>query len=214
MSEYYPTAESTEEARRMREDRIKNDPLAVTIQSLTDAMKADFGRSYSNQFSDPEELRLYKRRLYQKLRGLHIEDIKIGYEKYVDTGHKYCPTVPELLDVVKQAEKVRKQSERAWAETERKAQALPSPTIQCNPLEMLAEAQAKAEQGKGSGVSKEQLLANHKAVLEIFGTRIRKPRFGPQHKCAVSFCNKFGTLSSGTTGHGNFYCVEHYRMEA
>lgn len=201
------------------EERIKNDPLAKTIISIMSAMRADYGRVFTKQFSDEEVITLFKRRLYQKLKGLSIDAIVEGYERCIERNTKFCPTVPEIvasvLDVVKQ----HKKSDENKAESER-ISALPSPTISCNPIEMLAK--AKIKDVSNNEVSEEsseermkrraEMLKNHEALLVIHGENIKRRYAGPEHSCEYSGCQKAGSISRAISGKGNFYCSEHYRM--
>lgn len=191
-----------------QQSRIDSDPLAKTIQGLTEAMKADFGRVYESQYSDAEVLRSYRRRLYQKLQGYRLEAIRSAYETLVNGGAKFPPTIPELVSATQKKHSEFVKAEKLQAEADRMA-ALPAPTIQCNPMEMLAEAMANPQpQGE---LTRSEKLQMHEALVKTFGSKIRGINAGQEHKCAVSFCHKTGSLSSSLTGGGNFYCREHYR---
>lgn len=192
------------------QDRINSDPLAKIIAEICLVMKTDFGRQYASQFKTDDDLRLYKRRLYTKLHGFDVGDIADAYELFVDSGKTFCPTIPELLEHVEIAQKQRKQREQATAEVSRVA-ALPPPTIQCDPLAMLAEAKQAVKQRK-DGLSREEQIKKHDAVLVIYGKSIKKREFGPEKCCEVGYCKKPGTLSHNTKGGGPFYCTEHYRQ--
>lgn len=192
------------------QDRINNDPLARIIAEICLVMKTDFGRQYASQFKADDDLRLYKRRLYSKLRDFDVGDIADAYELFVESGKTFCPTIPELLEHVKNAQEQRRQREEAAKEVSRVA-ALPPPTIQCDPLAMLAEAKQAVKQRK-DGVNIEERLAAHNAVVVLFGRNIKKREFGPEKCCEVGYCKKPGALSHNTKGGGPFYCLEHYRQ--
>jgi len=189
-----------------KDERIKSDPLACVIVEITAAMKADFGRQYAAQFKSNDDLQLYKRRLYTKLREFEINDIADGYEKYIDSGNTFCPSVPDLVEFSKQSEKSRKKKEQAQKEVSKVA-ALPSPKKQCDPLQMLADAKKESNGGK----SLAEKLQAHQALLTIHSQHIFKHHYDGDKKCAVDFCDKSGSLSSNTKGGGPFYCKEHYR---
>jgi hypothetical protein len=92
--------ESQELAKRNGGRQISDDPLAMTITSLVNAMRFDFGHKFKSQFTDDEVLRQYKRRLYAKLRGSDIQDIVDGYDAFITDRPEWPPTVPELCDCV------------------------------------------------------------------------------------------------------------------
>jgi hypothetical protein len=194
------------------------DPLGRCIVSLINAMKLDFGHKFKSQFGDSDALRMYKRRLYAKLRDSNLEDIVNGYERFSDARNEWPPTIPEMVDFVEQARKARAQLESNRDEVERLA-ALPAPIIQCNPLEMLAKAKSAAQPaGKKDHDAwmerKAAALQNHNAVLTLHSHKIRKNYGRPEHQCNFPGCYKTGALSSATGGGGNFYCADHFRMQA
>lgn len=191
-------------------DQVRNDPLALVIVQITNAMKADFGRQYQVQFKTNEDLTQYKRRLYTKLRAFDINDIANGYESYIDSGKTFCPTVPDLLECVEEEKKRRIQREQAATEVHRVA-TLPPPTIQCDPLKMLADAKQAAQQRKDGPSMGERLVA-HNALLTLHSKYIKKREFGSEKCCEVGYCKKPGAFSHNTKGGGPFYCLEHYRQ--
>lgn len=192
---------------RTSEVSTSSDPLAQCILSMISAMQSDFGHRYTSQYADPEQLRQYKRRLYQKLKGFEIPDIVDGYEIYLKTKSEWPPTVPRLLEHVEEAEAARRKKEENKRIADKVA-ALPVPkVIECDPLAMLAEAKDKA-----GTASKADILKNHEAVITLAGDKIRKVEVQPHHCCAVGFCQKPGVLSRATGGNGDFFCVEHFRL--
>jgi len=192
-------------------DRIQKDPLALIIVEITKAMKADFGRQYQAQFKTDDDMTQYKRRLYAKLRGIDINDIADGYELYVDAGKTFCPGIPELLDFIRQAEKSRKQNLSNLADADRVA-ALPAPSIECNPLQILAEAKQSAIACAARDMSMAEKLKAHDALLTLHAHHIKRRDFNFENACAVSYCKLPGGLSHNTKGGGPFYCREHYRQ--
>ncbi|MBS3953651.1 MAG: hypothetical protein KGZ88_11945 [Methylomicrobium sp.] len=199
--------ETAQLAKQNGDQRTFDDPLALCIVSLINAMKADFGHKFKSQFGDPEALRLYKRRLYAKLKGLEIPDIVDGYERYFEKNTEWPPTVPQLFSLVEQAIKSRVNAEKNRVEAERLAE-LPPPKHQCDPLAMLADAKA----GSGKPGSKAAALQNHAAVLELSHSKTLHSFAGFEHGCTIPGCSNAGTISAGTVGGSNFYCREHFRM--
>jgi hypothetical protein len=190
--------------------RINDDPLAKLIVEICLVMRTDFGRQFSVQFRTEDDLRQYKRRLYTKLRGFDVNDVADGYELFVDGGKAFCPTIPELIEHVELAQKQRRQRELAAADVQR-VTALPAPTIQCDPLKMLAEAKRAAMTRRG-GPSLADRLKSHEALLKSHAKNIKTREFGPDKCCDVGHCKNPGALSHGTTGSGPFYCAKHYRQ--
>ncbi len=190
------------------------DPLRDIIVHITDAMKADFGQQYAKLYADKEELRQFKRRLYSKLKGSTIVDIKNAYEAYVNSGNPFCPTIPNLLAFIINAEKDRKKAEKNAVESARIA-ALPPPTIECNPVEILAKARADNSvfyTEEERAIRHQENLRRHEMLLQADSHKIRHIYADPSHFCNVDGCTKAGSFSSGTRGDGNFYCSSHYRM--
>jgi hypothetical protein len=199
--------------------RIESDPLAKTIVSIMNAMAADYGRIFTKQFHDQEAITFFKRRLYQKLKGLEIEAIIEGYELCIGRNTKFCPTVPEIVGATLETVKDHKKRDQLLSEAAR-VSALPAPKItKCNPLEMLANAQLK-KQGEKEETREEWvarkagLLENHDAVLVLNSYKIYRKFAGTEHGCGYGGCNNAGALSSATKGNGNYYCATHYRMSA
>lgn len=196
-------------------DRIESDPLAKIIVNMINAMEADYGQTFIKQFRDAEVLKNYKRRLYQKLKGLPIEAIIDGYELCAERNTKFCPSVPGVVESVLETIKRNKKLEANKVEAESVA-ALPPPTIICNPLELLAEAKAATLTGGKEDKSawlarKAEALRNHEAVLTLYGQNIKRRHAQPEHSCVVNGCHDAGTLSSGTKGSDNWYCKKHFK---
>jgi len=191
------------------DEKIRHDPVAVCVVMLVNAMKADFGHKFQSQFADANAVRMYKRRLWKKINGMNLAVVFDAYELFVDSNPRpeWPPTVPQLLGMVEELEKSLKKTAENRAESQALTR-LPAPTIQCNPLAMLAEAKASA--GKHS---REEILQNHNAVLVLYGNKIRRGNHG-QRPCNVPGCGKQGVISASTKGDGNFYCGEHYQDAA
>ncbi|MGZ8173620.1 MULTISPECIES: hypothetical protein [Methylobacter] len=196
-------------------DRIESDPLAKTIVSMINAMEADYGQTFIKQFRDAEVLKNYKRRLYQKLKGLPIDAIVDGYELCAERNTKFCPTVPRIAESVLEVVKRNKKLEANKIEAESVA-ALPPPTITCDPLALLAEAKAASKTGSKEDKAawmarKAEACRNNEAILILHGHNIKRRYAQPEHSCVVNGCHKPGTLSSGTKGSDNWYCSNHFK---
>jgi hypothetical protein len=175
-------------------------------------MKADFGKKYQSQFATEEDLKIYKNRLYTLLNGHAVSAIVEGYEMFIETAPEWPPTAPDVLAFTKQREKEIASAIKNREEAERLA-APPAPTIEVNAIEMLAKAKS-ATSGKMTKEEEIQAradaLKNHEAVLNLNSHRIKRRYAQPSHYCAVDGCRKPGGISGG----GNFYCADHYRMQA
>lgn len=196
-------------------DRIESDPLAKTIVSMLNAMEADYGQTFTKQFRDVEVLKNYKRRLYQKLRGLPINAIIDGYELCTELNKKFCPTVPEIVQSVLEAVKRNKKLEANKMDAE-SAAALPPPKVTCNPLELLAKAKSASKTGSKEDKAawmarKAEALRNNEAVLVLHGQSTKRIYAQPEHLCVVNGCRDIGTLSNGTKGSDNWYCIKHFK---
>lgn len=197
-----------------KKQRIEADPLAKTIISIMNAMKADYGRIYAKQFDSDEAITYFKRRLYQKLKSLSLDAIVEGYELCSSRAIKFCPTVPEIVAAVLETVKIHKKRDENKAEADR-ISALPAPTITCKPAEMLAKAKKSApieETAEERKIRRAEMQKNHEALLTLAGSRINRGISGHNHTCEYGGCMKIGTISRAITGKGNFYCAEHFRM--
>jgi hypothetical protein len=213
---------SPEDIEHIRAERIAKDPLAIAINELVKAIQVDFVEAFNLAFKGGSEkveaLRLFKRRLYQKLRGKKPADIVDGYElcfdrmKDVDTKRRKLPDIPSIVADTDAAEKLRKQREREKEEAERRSRAIEAPKIECNPLEMLATAHEAAKHGNGSTTTREERLRNHEAILTLHSRSIRHYQDDGSHKCAVGNCHKLGSITDSTRGGSNWYCLEHAKM--
>ena len=195
-----------------------SDPINKGISHLLRAMKADFAQKFSSRFGDELELRDYKQRLRKIFENNSPADIYDAYERYLDTRPEWPPTNIDLRGHLEDLLKDRKRQQENKVESERLA-ALPAPTIVCNPLEMLAKVKSAAKpDGKEDHdawmARKAAALQNHNAVLTLHSHKIRKHYGRTEHQCNVPGCYKTGTLSSATGGGGNFYCADHFRMQA
>jgi len=185
---------------------------------MTKAMRNDFGRQFSKKFACNEDLLAYKRRLFEKLKNTALDDIVNGYEDYVDSGNKFVPELPELLKFIRGATDQRMKQSKLAAESATIA-ALPAPTIECDPVEMLIAAKkaykpiADAMETDADRLKQRlEVLKNHEAIITLAGSHVRHLYADSDHSCGVSGCYKAGTMTGGTTGGGNYYCKEHYRM--
>jgi thioester reductase-like protein len=189
-----------------------SDPINKGISHLLRAMKADFAQKFSSRFGDEIELRDYKQRLRKIFENNTAEDIYDAYERYLDTFPEWPPTNIDLRSHLENLLKERKKKSENKAEAERLA-ALPAPTIECNPVEMLVTAKKSTAANRTKEeeqIARDEALKNHNAILTIHGHKIKRRYAQPSHYCAVDGCRKPGGISGG----GNFYCADHYRMQA
>jgi len=198
------------------QQRIESDPLASTIVSMINAMQADYGQVFTKQFSDSEILKNYKRRLYQKLKGLPIDAIVDGYELSAEASKKFCPTVPEIVGCVLEVVKRNKKAENNKAEADRVAALPPPKIVECNPLELLANAKAASDtaskEDKAAWMArKAEALKNHNAVLNLNNHKIKRVEPSLAHQCVVAGCYTTGNLGAGTKGSDNWYCSKHFK---
>ena len=100
-------------------ETVQDDPLKKAVIQLVNAMAADFGDRYKQAFKDDEQVLQLKRRLYSKLKGLHIGDIYDGYEMLVEKKPSFVPTVPEIVESVMFCQKIRINKVKNQAEAER-----------------------------------------------------------------------------------------------
>jgi len=183
----------------------------MTITSLVNAMRFDFGHKFISVFKDKESLRMYKRRLYSQLRGCDVQDLADGYENFLDGRPEWPPTVPDLCGCVDKCRQSRLKALANQAEAERVA-ALPPPSVECDPLAMFAEAKAKTDTLPANRDERRaQLLQLHNATLSAHSDKIKHIYAQHEHSCSVGFCKSAGVLSASTKGDGNFYCREHFR---
>jgi hypothetical protein len=192
-------------------DKVAADPLAMAIVSMMNAMEVDYGAKFTKQFKsgDVEVLRNYKRRLYQKLKSFSVKAIFPAYEKCSSENVEFLPTIPQLAGHVEAIDKEIQQEDKNKIEAKR-VSALPAPSITCDPVQMLFAAKVSKED-----ISKEQfkaMLGNHVALLVLHSHNIKKLWADDMHLCRFSGCYSAGSIGSGTTGGGNFYCATHYRM--
>lgn len=196
-------------------EKIESNPLAKTIVSMINAMQADYGLVFTKQFSDPEILRNFKQRLYQKLKGLPLDAIIDGYELCTSQSKKFCPTVPEILSSVLETVKQNKKKAENQAEVSRLS-ALPAPKAIANPSrvnDLLRKAMQTPESNEKERIARlKTALKNHEVMIsvETMTGKVKTRPAQPEHGCSHSFCQKTGTLSHGVNWGGNFYCGEHF----
>lgn len=204
--------------------RISADPLAVAVKTIVDVMATDFGERFTRTFSDAEQVRQLKRRLYAKLKGIAITDIHDGYDRLVDSKPSFVPTVPEIVEAVLFAQKQRRNSEKNQQEANRLAELPPSKEISESIANdnlkkirvMLSEATAHMDKKETPDEMsarlvrlEEKRLAHEALLAESFPKKT--PYIEPSHECSVSWCRDAGTISHSPKGGGNFYCAKHFR---
>jgi hypothetical protein len=197
---------------------IRNDKerTANCVTSLVNVMKIDFGHKFMSRFPTDEDLRLYKRRLYIKLRDIDLSLVSDAYELFIGSTPtpEWTPDIPQLFEKIKQVEQDRRKAERNRVEADAVALFPPPSTVKIDPVAMFAEAKAKKNVPMTHDewvANKNELFKNHEAVLVIYGMRIRKPQHGHRN-CVVVGCRGAGTISGGTRGDDNFYCLDHWKV--
>ena len=187
-----------------------SDPLADCINGMIAAMKADFGHKFKSQFENTEDLRQYKRRLYQMLRGRDIKHITDAYNGYALSGKEWPPTVPELISALDDVEKTARRKQAEEMNHLLKLSAPAKKIVECNPLEMLANAKGKTVDDRTPEQieqDKKDAWQRHKALVAPFSVR----NIDADHLCAYPSCNKAGSISDSIRGGGTWYCKEHFK---
>jgi len=212
--------------------RLSDDPLAKAVKSIVDVMRTDFGDRFTRTFSDAEQVRQLKRRLYAKLKGLVIADIHDGYDRLVESKPNFVPTVPEIVEAVLYAKKLRLKAERESREAERIALSPPRPEVSESVAqgnlkkirELLGEASASMEKPETAAEKADRLVrladrlvrlaykaAAHEVLLRRDCPEVGRTYLAPSHECAVGYCRDPGTRAHGKGG--NYYCTKHLRDE-
>lgn len=203
--------------------RLADDPLALAVKTVVDVMRTDFGDRFAKAFADAEQVRQLKRRLYAKLRGLAICDIYDGYDLLVESKPSFVPTVPEIVEAVLAAQKLRLKAEREAKQAEHAALSPPRPevseTVAGANLKKIRELSGKAfadTDKSETGAEKAEGLARladkaaaHRALLKQDFPELGRTYLAPSHECSVGFCRDPGTRAHGRGG--NYYCAAHFR---
>lgn len=181
-------------------------------------MAVDYGQLYKTQFSNDQDLRLWKRRAWVKLKGLDPGDIVAGYELLAGKTKKFLPTVLDIAEYAVQTQKIRKQAEKNAKEAERLA-ALPPPNVAADKPRLFAlmrehlsgiDKKLTPEEDERRLLRLAQKCEGHEALVQKDFPGLGKTYLAPGHECQVGFCRDPGVLSHSTTG-GNYYCKEHFR---
>lgn len=203
---------STELSIELVDSNFKEKPRSVrqAIILLVNVMYVDYGNQFANRFKSDLELQIYKNRLLERFKGHDPRIILAGYEKAAAESPKFIPGVQELIAAIEAVDKEHKKSEINRIESER-VSALPPPTITCDPVKMFVEAKAN-QNGLPTRAEMDARIENHRALLIIHREKIRSIRPTAEQLCKHGMCNKAGTISSSTSGGGNFYCADHWRI--
>jgi hypothetical protein len=202
--------------------------MVFAIETIARQLKIDFGRLYSSRFTNDQEIKDWKNRLWGKIKGLHPQDMLDGYESIVDTKPGRLPEIPEIVSATLVFQKIRKKNEKNNAEAERIALIPPKPEISDSVArqnlkkihELVGSAFSRVDSQENENQRKDRLVRLEEKCLDYDGL-IKKDfpmidkQFipSPDHECNVGWCRSAGTVSSSTTGNGSFYCSEHYRAE-
>lgn len=216
------------------------DPLKDAVQLLVAVFKSDFGDQWSRQFEpvagEPQTaeqlLRLWKRRCYAKLRGVDSAAIVDGYEQCVAERRPYMPNLAELTETIVTLDRRRKHNREEIA-----AVSVPAPRFSgglagyvTDVLEPNAEssvaqrelAKMRAILDRPAGMKAERdarLAANvaaHEALLRgqrELGLLLERGYDRSQFRCAVTGCQRPGTLTSSINGSAVWYCPAHFFCE-
>ena len=186
----------------------------MVILSIMRVMLADYPSQYKKSYPSERAAISFKGRLVKKLLRFHRDDIEEGYENCIEESPKFMPTIPDLFDHVKTLDAVRTKNKFNKIEAD-KLSRLPQPVHNVDVKKILSEAKAEinpkqTEEERLKALSEK--LRNHNAVLNIHGRNVTKVNAPYEKMCGYSGCNKAGSVSSGTRGEDNFYCVTHFRM--
>jgi hypothetical protein len=199
--------------------------MVYAIETLAKQLKTDFGRLYSSRFTNDQELKDWKNRLWTKAKGLHPQDMLDGYESIVDTKPGRLPEIPEIVAATLVFLKIRVNQEKNQAEADRIALMPPkkeiSESVARKNMDKIKKKLGTAfdrmdeheteQQKKERLIRLEQKRLEHEELLnESFPMRGKDIIPIPSHECHVGWCRKPGTMSNATTGNGNFYCGEHF----
>lgn len=208
-----------------------SDPLQLAIISLVGVMTADFGERFTRQFRDDIDgeqntLRMYKRRLYKKLRGLSAKAIIDGYESYVDAHPGLIPGIPEIYRYAHDRQVAANAEENESSEIARIA-SLPAPEaengadgVSAKGLARIAALRASAAAGASAGDEAERSARLASALASHAGNLAEARRAGriksavldvEGHRCAVANCPELGALSRSITGGTHWVCARHAR---
>lgn len=203
---------------------FKDDPTKKAVIQLVKVMSSDFGDRFRQAFKDEDQVKQLKQRLYSKLKGLHVGDIYDGYELLVEKKPSFVPSVPEVVEAVLAAQKMRIKVEREQQETQRLA-TLPPPQVVSESAaranlrkihELLGEAGKKMERPETETEKQARLVRlaearkNHEELLSKEIPLYGKTIINPEHKCAVGWCDSSGTMTSSTSGSQTWYCSRHF----
>lgn len=194
------------------DSNFKEKPRSVrhAIILLVNVMYIDYDKQFENRFKSDLELQIYKNRLLERFKGQDPRIILAGYERAAAESPEFVPKVQKLIAAIEACDREHKKAEINRIEAER-VSALPAPTITCDPVQMLADAKRK-QNGLPTRAEMDARIENHRALLVIHGDRIRSIRPNGNQLCKYGACDQAGTLSSSTSGGGNFYCSDHFAV--
>ena len=182
------------------------------IVSLMRAMLADYPTQYRKSYPDEKTASMLKSRLEAKMAVFHPSDVIDGYEQCIDENPRFMPTIPDLIGHIKNLTKTREEKTKGNIEAERIA-ALPAPTIDCNPLDMLKKAQSAIDTSSPDGMEEwKKRMHGLKLHNNKLTASMEKRYAAPHQLCNVNGCSKAGALTSSVRGSESWYCSTHFAM--
>ena len=200
-------------------DKIKDDPLALAIHTVTKVMAVDYATQYKKAFDNREAESLCMRRMYKKLIGVDPRHIIEAYENIAEIDTRFMPSVAEIIKEAQRLNRNRQAAAEKLVAIESNQNAITThkPYKKCIPLELLANAKEIADKKAKSkdddwATRKAETLKNHNAVLNLHSSSIRKHYVSDDHLCSVRGCKKSGSTTGSVRGSESWFCGEHYRM--
>ncbi len=207
----------------------RSDPLHEAVRVLFSAMSADFGSQFSASVPTEKQADAWQWRCKSKLRGVDPAAVVDGYEQCVAERRPYMPNLAELAETIVTLDRRRKRERDEIA-----AVSVPAPRFTggiagyvAEVLEPNAESSvAQRELAKmrailtrpaGTNAEREARLAAAVAAHEVLlrgqrelGLLLERGYDRSQLRCAVTGCQRPGTLTSSINGGAVWYCPEHF----
>jgi len=85
-----------------------DDSTAIQVTGLVKALRVDYPKEFHFAYPTDEEVRLFKRRLYTKIKHCDMADIVAGYEYACSLSPQNMPNIFKILSGIEEAKKERK----------------------------------------------------------------------------------------------------------